>query len=110
MADDATWWVPGRGQIDRATFLGLANTFRGVLAGPFTMTILAVTAEDDRVAVETEGFAPMTDGRTYANSYHFLFRIQGGKIVEMREHNNSLVPHMMFGDKMPPLKDMPESV
>ena len=110
LADDVRWWVPGRGELDRETFLQVANAFRGVLAGPFKLTIRHVTAEDDRVAIEASGEGPMQGGSTYANDYHFLFHIRDGKIREIREHNNSLIPHLLFGHKLPPLPSLPEPI
>ncbi|RVT93670.1 nuclear transport factor 2 family protein [Sphingomonas crocodyli] len=110
LADDITWWVPGRGVLDRETFLQVANAFRAVRAGPFRMVIRNVTADEDRVAVETSGEGPLIDGSIYANDYHFLIRIEGGKIKEIREHNNSLIPYLQFGHKLPPMPKLPDPI
>ena len=96
LTDDAVWWVPGRGIIDRATFFGIAATVNDLFVEPPVMKISAVTAEDDRVAVEAAVCAPLKDGRVYDNTYHFLFHLRGGKIREAREHNNSVVPARLF--------------
>jgi uncharacterized protein len=108
LTEDVQWWVPGRGLLDPETFFTLANAFRQVLGGPFQMTIQHVTAEGDRVAVEASGHAPLKDGRIYANDYHFLFHLRDGRIYQVREHNNSLIPHLLFGDKLPPMPNLPE--
>jgi ketosteroid isomerase-like protein len=96
LAEDAVWWIPGRGMIDRATFLGIADAVNALFAAPVTMTITAVTAEDDRVAVQADGHADLKDGRVYANNYHFLFYLRDGLIREAREHNNSAIPAALF--------------
>ena len=96
LSDDAAWWIPGRGMVDRKTFLGLADAVNALFASPVTMTITAVTAEEDRVAVQADGHADLKDGRVYDNNYHFLFYLRDGLIREAREHNNSQVPAALF--------------
>ena len=89
LADDATWWVPGHWE--------LGGTYRKDQLGPVfdrvlalmevkpRFTIHAVTAEEDRVAVDCEGEGRFRDGTPYRNSYHFLFRLRDGRIVSARE-------------------------
>ena len=98
LCDDAHWWVPGMGTIDRAGFFAISDAFQTFAKKPVTMEISAVTAEEDRVAVEASGRAELKDGRIYANTYHFLFRLRDGKIFEAREHNDSQVPAALFGN------------
>lgn len=43
-------------------------------------------AEGDLVAVEAESYGRTTDGRLYNNLYHFLFKIQDGKIKSVKEY------------------------
>jgi uncharacterized protein len=93
---DAVWWVPGIGTMPANDFFKMAEGFLAIAKGPAKMTVTAVTAEEDRVAVEAEGHADLKDGRAYDNTYHILFRLRDGKIREAREHNNSLVPAMLF--------------
>jgi ketosteroid isomerase-like protein len=100
LTEDASWWVPGMGNIDREGFFKLVKAFSSLAAGPATMTIVAVTAEDDRVAVEADGKATLKDGRVYANTYHFLFYLRDGKIRHAREHNDTAVARNLFGDSM----------
>jgi uncharacterized protein len=52
-----------------------------------------VTAEDNRVAVVTESFAPMRNGELYNNRYHWLFTIDGGQIAGCEEFMDSLYAH-----------------
>jgi len=102
LTDDAVWWIPGRGIIDRATFLGVVDAVNALFTGPAVLTVTAVTAEDDRVAVEASGHADLKDGRVYDNTYHFLFNLRDGRIREAREHNNSAVPAALFKDSFLP--------
>ncbi|WP_036515988.1 nuclear transport factor 2 family protein [Nevskia soli] len=49
-------------------------------------TILGMTAEGERVAVEAESEGMHVSGRLYSNQYHFLFRFREGKVVEFKEY------------------------
>ena len=48
--------------------------------------IHAITAQEDRVAIEAESFARHVSGRAYNNKYHFLARLRDGQIVEFKEY------------------------
>jgi ketosteroid isomerase-like protein len=80
-------------------FFALAAAVNATFTGPPVIKITAVTAEEDRVAVEAEGRAELEDGRLYENTYHFLFYLRDGRIREAREHNNTAVPAALFGLK-----------
>ena len=49
-------------------------------------TILGLTAEADRVAIEAESDGMHVSGQRYQNQYHFLMRIRDGRIVELKEY------------------------
>jgi ketosteroid isomerase-like protein len=100
LCEDAVWWVPGRGIIDRKTFFGVAAKVNALFVDPPAMQVSAVTAEGDRVAVEASLRAPLKDGRVYDNTYHFLFYLRDGLIREAREHNNSVVPPQLFAGSL----------
>lgn len=51
-----------------------------------TVKILNLTAEDDRVAMEWDGFATMVSGKEYNNHYHNLMFIRDGKVCKMVEY------------------------
>ena len=82
--EDVQWWVPGRGLMSKTEFFELAGGFLGLLKGPIKMT-----AEGDRVAVEAESYGELTNGKTYNNTYHFLFVFRDGKICLSKEYNDS---------------------
>ena len=48
--------------------------------------ILNLTAEEDRVAVEAEGYSTLVTGTPYNNQYHFLFFIRNGKVYRLKEY------------------------
>ncbi|WP_028851460.1 nuclear transport factor 2 family protein [Thermocrispum municipale] len=92
LAPTATWWVAG-------TIEGISGTkskdeFREMLSGlsantktgAIRLTPIAWTAEGDRVAVETESYSEMTNGRVYNNLYHFVFEVRDGKIQSVKEY------------------------
>jgi len=49
-----------------------------------------MTAEDDRVSAPLTIASKSALGDPYHNHYHFLFRVRDGKVVEIREHMDSL--------------------
>jgi ketosteroid isomerase-like protein len=88
LADDATWSVPGNWEMSgtftkaqMAKMLESLNLFEGGL----NFDHLSVTAEEDRVAVQTVVTGHLKDGRDYRNNIFFLFRIREGKIREVTE-------------------------
>ncbi len=91
MTDDATWWVAGNipgisGTKDKAGFGEmLGGIAQSTTTGAITLTPLAFTAEGERVAVETESYAELTNGRVYNNLYHFVFTVRDGKISSVKE-------------------------
>jgi uncharacterized protein len=91
VTDDATWWVVGRP--DRIPFAG-AKSFRDMLKlsneffksmDSFSFTVIGVTAEDERVAIEAVSEARQGD-RPYTNKYMIQFQLEGGKIRSLREY------------------------
>jgi len=92
MTDDATYWVQGKPHLFRAAgekskaviyeYMKTPSIFKNGLK----QTLGAITAEDDRVAVEVEvdGIAP--NGMHYVNTYHYLFIFRDGKILKIKEY------------------------
>lgn len=102
MAEGATWWVSG-------TIAGLSGTYgkhqlapllraakRLYKTGALRITPSSMVAESGFVATEAESFAELTDGRTYNNRYHFLLRVDNGKIAEVREYMDTLHAYDIF--------------
>ncbi|WP_416061747.1 nuclear transport factor 2 family protein [Rhodococcus indonesiensis] len=92
LAPTATWWVAGT--IDGISGTKTKEEFREMLSGlsattrtgAIALTPRAWTAEGDRVAVETESYSEMANGRDYNNLYHFVFEIRDGLIESVKEY------------------------
>ncbi|MEE2060428.1 nuclear transport factor 2 family protein [Rhodococcus artemisiae] len=91
LAPTATWWVAGTiegisGTKDKQEFREmLSGLSANTKSGAITLTPLAWTAEGDRVAVETESYSEMNNGRVYNNLYHFVFEVRDGLIQSVKE-------------------------
>jgi uncharacterized protein len=91
LSESATWWVAGR--LDGISGTKNKREFGEMLAGLSALTVtgairltpLAWTAEGDRVAVETESYSELRNGRVYNNLYHFVFEVRDGKIQRVKE-------------------------
>jgi ketosteroid isomerase-like protein len=60
--------------------------------GHMHVTVLGMTAEDDRVAVEASstGIANPKTGRRYGNFYHILMKMKDGQILLYKEYQDTL--------------------
>jgi hypothetical protein len=96
MADDASWWVSGSlegmsGSYDKASFAPLLRGATALYAdGALRITPISMIAEGNSVAVEAEGLATMSNGRTYQPRYHFLIELKDGKIRRVREYMDTM--------------------
>ena len=97
LADDARWWLPGHphefpaaGWVDKATVERRLAANLKLLPHGLEVTTGAITAEDDRVAIEAESRARLVDGRLYHNRYHFLFVLRDGRIAVVKEYLDTL--------------------
>jgi len=93
LAEDSTWSVPGNWEMSgtftkpqMAKMMESLNMFEGGL----NFDHLSVTAEEDRVAVQTVVSGKLKDGRQYRNNIFFLFRVKNGKVQEVTEVVDSL--------------------
>ncbi len=94
LADNATWWVQGNfplsGTKTKAEFGALVGELGSKIDGGLRVTPKGITAEGDRVAVEAESYAKMKNGKTYQNTYHFLFIVRDGKIQSVKEYLDTI--------------------
>jgi uncharacterized protein len=97
LAPDSQWWLPGHkeefpaaGWVDKATVEKRLWANLKLLPNGLEITTGAITAEDDRVAIEAESKATMVNGRAYHNRYHFLFVLREGQIVAVKEYLDTL--------------------
>jgi uncharacterized protein len=90
VTEDFSWWIAGQGAVSHDAFKKMSEYLGVMLAGQFSIKVHGVTAEGDRVAVEAESLAPLKNGRTYNNFYHYLFLFRSGKIYLIKEYNDTL--------------------
>jgi uncharacterized protein len=105
MSDDATWWIAGNpkkfalaGTKTKAEFRALVEELSKLAPGGLHVTPKAFTAEGDRVAVEAVSHAELSNGRVYANEYHFLIEVREGKIRSVREYLDTMHTKEIFVD------------
>ncbi|MEX5684738.1 nuclear transport factor 2 family protein [Pseudomonas silesiensis] len=87
-SDDATFWHPLSGAVGKEELrITLKHAFGLMLT--INNNVLSTTAEADRVSLELEFKADLSNGRTYENQYHFMFVIKDGKIHSLKEYVDS---------------------
>jgi len=89
-ADDMVLWTAGSlpfsGVHTRDEIRPLMDGILGAFPDGLTFSVETLTAEQDRVAIEARSRGVHVSGKRYENRYHFLVRIRGGKIVEVKEY------------------------
>ena len=103
MTDDATYWVQGKPHLfpyaGEKTKAEICRYFQtpSIFKDGLAQTLGALTAEDNRVAVEVEvrGMAP--NGRLYNNTFHYLFFFRDGKIARVKEYVDTYHAAEVFG-------------
>lgn len=100
MDESATWWVAGTiplsGTKSKTEFGEMLSGVGENCKGPITLTPHAVTAEGERVAIETESYAELNNGRIYNNHYHFLMIVRDGKIQAVKEYLDTMHTNDVF--------------
>jgi ketosteroid isomerase-like protein len=102
LAEDVVWWVQGDMVVSgfhrgRNAVVQLFEPLKSLPHGIF-FEFGAVTAEADRVSVEMVAHASLGEGREYNNTYHFLFTVQDGLIVQCKEYLDTKLTHeILFG-------------
>ena len=103
LADDARWVVTGQYSWSR-TFSGkdaILNDLHGYVRGRLAERTRTVPhrfiAEGDIVVVEAKGDNVTPEGVRYDNDYCLVFRLEGGKITEIREYCDSILTEKALG-------------
>jgi ketosteroid isomerase-like protein len=94
-APECTWWVLGGDELSRAAYTDAIKSML-LSAASRKVEILGMIAEGDSVAVELRSEMHFGD-RVYANEYHDLFVIRGGRIVHGREYFDTAKVAAFFG-------------
>jgi ketosteroid isomerase-like protein len=90
--DDVRWITPGHCAWSRmfhgkpAVLDELLGPVRAQLTARIQLTVRRLFADGDHVIVEASGQATTKTGRPYNNDYCFIYRLAGGKIVEVTEY------------------------
>ena len=90
-SDDYRSWSASRGYTNKADTLDFARFFYSLMDGWFVFEEPIVTIEGNRACTATSSHAPLKNGKTYRNHYHFLHIIEDGKIVETREYSTEAI-------------------
>ena len=95
--EDVTWWAPPSSELGglhsgKAAVLDLMSSGVGLYdtRHPMEVRVEHMIAEDDWVSVQAILEARTARGEPYRNHYHFAFRIEAGRIREVREHLDTL--------------------
>jgi uncharacterized protein len=103
LADDASWTVTGQYSWSR-TFTGkesilndLHGHVRTRLADRARTLAHRFIADGDHVVVEAKGDNVTREGVRYDNDYCLVFRLDGGKIREIREYCDSVLTERALG-------------
>lgn len=103
LADDAKWVVTGQYSWSR-TFNGkqsILNDLQGHVRSRLAVRSRTIAhrfiADGDCVAVEAKGDNVTREGVRYDNDYCLVFRLEGGKIREVREYCDSVLTEKALG-------------
>jgi ketosteroid isomerase-like protein len=101
LASDLQYWVsPGSdfsGTHNKESILKLLPLIFGAQSGPTRLNIREITAQDDRVSVVADGTMPLKSGGNYNQTYHWLFKFRGDKIIVILEYVDILEVWKAFG-------------
>ncbi len=90
------------GTFDKAAITMAAGRIFEAFPSGIRFTVHAITAQDDRVAVEASSQGMHVSGREYRNQYHFLARLRDGKIVSWKEYcDTEAITEVLCGGQRP---------
>lgn len=103
LADDVVMTVTGGISWSR-TFEGKDDVLRNLygrvrarIDGPNRTAAQRILADGDWVVVEARGHMATTEGVPYENEYCLMYRFADGKIVEMREYQDTALVEQVLG-------------
>jgi len=85
---DMTAWTTTSGESSRDRYLAGVTRLQSLFPAGLTYTVDSLTAEGDRVAAEVHSKGTLLDGKTFHNTYVFMFRIRDERIAGVAEHFN----------------------
>lgn len=102
LTDDCEWWVSGNvpGISGSYSKTQMAELLAGIVdfyqQGCLPISLGAMTAEGNRVAVEATSCSALKNGKVFQNTYHFLFEVDGEQIFSIREYSDTLHLYDIF--------------
>jgi len=108
-ADEATWIVTGSHKLSHR-FEGKVAIERELMvplfalfATPYRSTAERIIADEEgNVVVLAKGKVRTKSGHDYNNDYCFVFRMEQGKIFELREYMDSVLAERALGELVSP--------
>lgn len=103
MAEDVRWTIMGTTRWSKtyegkqAILTELLGPLFAQFADQYTATAHRFIAEDDLVVVEVSGRVTTKSGKPYNNSYCYIFRLDGGKIQEVKEYLDTQLAVSVLG-------------
>lgn len=95
--EDATFWSQRAGTRSKADLQAMSDGLSSVSATGVVMTIGSITAEGDRVVIESTGDCTLLSGGKYDNTYCFMFVVRDGLVTAIREYNDPRIATAAFG-------------
>ena len=113
LAQDATWTIQGRTAWSRR-YVGKAAIRDELLTplfaqfeGRYRSTAQCVIADDDLVVVQCQGQVATRRGQRYDNQYCYIYRLEGGRVVELTEYlDTALVDEVLAPPEKKALADV----
>ena len=105
-AEDGHVWTMGNtlisGKYDKAQIKQFADGIYEAFPEGLSFSVTGMVAEGDKVAVEAESDGMHASGVPYQNSYHFLFTLRDGKVVQLKEYmDTQLATDVICGGQRP---------
>jgi uncharacterized protein len=105
-AEDGAVWTSGgtliSGTFSKAQIRDASGRIFEAFPHGIAFSILAMTAEGERVAVEAESQGEHVSGKRYTNQYHFLFEFRDGLVVRLKEYmDTERVTAILCGGQRP---------
>jgi uncharacterized protein len=107
LADDVRWRNLGSSPwsgtwVGKPAVLDMLGSVRVQLVERIHLTVRRILADDDHVVVEASGRATTKTGKPYNNDYCFIYRLAGGKVVEITEYLDTALTNSALTVAPPP--------
>ena len=101
--EESIIWTAGENAIggsrSKSEVVGFAKSILDSFPDGISFNVVNLIAENDFVAAEVEGTAMHVSGKPYNNKYHFLFKINDNKIIELKEYmDTQLAVKVLLGE------------